>query len=307
MSKSSRTLLIVGGDSWTDIAGSHWYQIKNIELWPYKIAKHLNCDIINAGQGGASNGYIANQTIDAIYRNYLHTNYYDNCIVMMLWSEGRRLNPWNNRSRAMIDLIVPSIEHLEELIDDNKEYHIENYRVGAELRHFYRKKIIDYKQPNKAVLFFNDIIEDSYRNMYLIDDLCKRNSISIIHGKALHTVRHIPDCLYLTNDEKTKLNLHDYIHNLHKENLDNLGLYWYEKAKEITNVISGNNLTDVQSMDKYMATDPEKYLLPCGHPNQEGNDVIFSFFSSYPDDPDGTIEIPTGIEIEYKYNDFVYD
>jgi hypothetical protein len=307
MSKSSKTLLIVGGDSWTDIAGSHWYQIKNIQLWPYKVAKHFDCDVVNAGQGGASNGFIANQTMDAIYKHYLHADYYDNCIVMILWSEGRRLNPWNNQSRAMIDLIVPSIEHLEQLIDDGKEYHIENYRVGAELRHFYRKKIIDYKQPNKTVLFFNDIIEDSYRNMYLINDLCKRNNISIIHGKALPTVSHIPNTLELTNDEKTKLDLHDYVGSLHKEDLDHLGLYWYNKAKEITNVIAGKNITDTKPMIDYMKTDPEKYLLPCCHPNQEGNDVIFKFFSSYPNEPDENIEIPMDAEVEYKYNDFVYD
>lgn len=306
MSKSSKTLLIVGGDSWTDIAGSHWYQIKNIKLWPYKVAEYFNCDVVNVGQGGASNSLIANQTMDAIYRYYLHNQYYNNCIVMVLWSEGRRLNPWNNRSRGMIDLIIPSIEHLEELIDEGKEYHIENYRVGAELRYFYRKKIIDYKEPNKTVLFFNDIIEDSYRNMYLIDDLCKRNNISIIHGKALPTVAHIPECLSLTNNEQKKLNLQDYVSNIYKEQLDTFGLYWYEKAKEITNVIAGNNLTDTIPMFRYMKHDPEKYLLPCGHPNQEGNDTIFKFFSSYPDDLDETIEIPD-VEVEYTYNSFVYD
>ena len=93
MYMTKESLLITGGCSNsadTQFGGGFVkdYIKNNILIWPKIVAEKLNMKLLNVAMGAASNDYIENMIYDAIIEN--HNKY--NCIVMIFWTSGQRIN-----------------------------------------------------------------------------------------------------------------------------------------------------------------------------------------------------------------------
>lgn len=305
-----KTLLITAGDSWCDINGTLNYKKYNIKLWPYIISDHMEYDIINIGQAGAGNNVISTNTIDAIYKHFIFSEKYDNCVICVLWSEGKRVNLWNTSHRGIIDFKQIPNDELDHLIWKKENTRVNNYKVAVAVSDWFKQTtVLHYKEnerANRVKTFYDDIIENNYRSIFLLDDLCKKNNIKIYHGKSLKTLDTIPNILNISDGMLNQLNLYDYVYNIKYELIDKFeDLYWLNKVKDITNVICGKTIHDVIPFGWDRFNDTE-FTFDCNHPNQKGNNEIASHFlnkltgnkllsNNYPKSP-----------INVKY-DYVYD
>jgi len=88
-------LLITSGCSNTDFK-YHSYIKHGINVWPNIVAEHNERSLINVASYGASNDLIENTIFDTVtkYKNH-------DCVVMVLWTDIRRLNiadDWSHKT-----------------------------------------------------------------------------------------------------------------------------------------------------------------------------------------------------------------
>jgi len=276
MLKSSNTLLIAGGDSWTDKQGTEWYSELEIKIWPEIVAEIFEWDLVNTGTGGSGQDFIFNNVVDAIYKN---KDKYENIIVMVLWSECKRLNFYNQNHWPSPQFIAScEIDNLEK-----KQESIKQFGRSGEIVHTLADQIIEAYSKEWTLDNYNltsiqsfvyGAIDNTYRHMYLLDDFCRLNNIKILHGKALHTESNIKDLLsFFMNWPNPDEEMIRYKESIQKESIET---FWKNKCREIKNVVGNTNLVEVIP-EIWILENRYRHLnwkTPCYHPNQEGHNII---------------------------------
>ena len=233
MSKSSRKLLIVGGDSWSDPNDPCYKEYNVRKIWPEIVADFLDVDIVNVARGGAGNSFIHGQVIDAIEANIDR-----DIIVMVNWSQAIRLVPFElNLAQLTFNIHMPTLAPPFGLAKDNCQ---------NELRKLFQLHV------NQSIMeeeeFWLKIANVSLRDIYLLNEYCKLRDIPLLHHRALPTLSGIEWILKPEMDFK----LRDYVLEVCKQN------QYYQKILKFNNVVGHPNFFEKGSacFDLY-----QKYFL----------------------------------------------
>lgn len=167
MSKSSKTLLITGGCSFTDSNLEQYIKLC-IDAWPEVVADFMDWDLLNAGKGGGSNGHIFKSVIDAI-----NENRDKNIVVMLSWTNPQRLSVYGYGNL-----------HTDLHLSPNQKRIISNPNLNA--MRIVSKQLSELREmvPNNKVQ-----LEDTFRYIWLLNYFCEKENIKIINGKSLNFFR----------------------------------------------------------------------------------------------------------------------
>lgn len=273
MSKSSRKLLIVGGDSWSNPNESCYIEYGVKKIWPDIVADFLDMDLINISIGGAGNDFIHGQVIDTIEQNLDR-----DIVVMVNWSQAIRVNPFEMKLaqltfNAHLQKLVPPFGPAKE-------------KCQKALRHLYQLHVNDKVLEKEE--FWLKVANVSLRNIYLLNEYCKLRNIPLLHHRALPTLVGIEWILKPEIDFK----LRDYVLEVCKQN------QYYQKILKFDNVVGHPNFFEKGSacFDLY-----QKYFLSLDekHPNESGHQLIaHSFINKYTE----LYEEKTSSEPSYVYD-----
>lgn len=251
----SKPLLITTGCSWT--ADDHVGYIKNnIRTWPHIISDFMNWDLINVAKSGQSNNFICDKAIDAIVENEDRE-----IIVFSYWTQPNRLSVFDTTF-----LVFNSEPHLASHTDNfvKMRYELKNHFVDL-------FNIVDENDQEEIVM---NVINQSLRSVYLLDDFCKKRNIKILHNTALPIINGAHWVL----DKEKKLKAEDARKNDHYTSAAIQSSY-YEKIEAIENKVVNsffdNNESGFHKIANYLIRGDK-------HPNQKGHQLIaFEFMNKY--------------------------
>lgn len=259
MSKSSRKLLIVGGDSWSDPKENCYIEYGVEKIWPEMAADFLDMDIINVSRGGAGNHFIHGQVIDSIEANSDR-----DIVVMVNWSQAIRLTLFELQlAQLTFNVHMPTLTGKF----GKKKIEIQNH-----IRELIQWHVYD---PEKFQLSEEELwlktANISLRDIYLLDQYCKTRNIPVLHHRALHTLIGIEWIL----EPHINFKLRDRMLEILKEN------QYYQKISRFNNVVGnpdffakGSSCFDLYS--KYYLSDNEKHVNEAGHQL-----IAYSFVNKY--------------------------
>jgi hypothetical protein len=255
MSKSSKKLLIVGGDSWSD-PKDPCYKVWDVKkIWPDVVASFLDVDIINVSRGGSGNSFIHGQVIDAI-----ESNLERDIIVMVNWSQAIRLVPFElELAQLTFNIHMPILE---------PPFGLAKHECQKALRHLIQLHI---DHPDEIEKIWLRAANVSLRDIYLLNEYCKLRDIPLLHHRALPTLAGIE---WLTKPE-IDFRLRNKVLTVCKKN------QYYQKIKKFNNVVGNPDFFKEHSScfdlyGKYFLSPQEK------HPNDAGHQLIaHSFVNKY--------------------------
>ena len=259
MSKSSKKLLIVGGDSWSNPNEKCYIEYDVKKIWPDIVADFLDMDIINVSTGEAGNSYIHGQIIDAIENNIDR-----DIVVMANWSQAIRIDPF--------EIKLAQLTFNVNLQNSITAFGSAKNECQKALRHLYQLHVDD---PDHHFMekeeFWLKVANVSLRDIYLLNEYCKLHDIPLLHHRALPTLSGIEWILKPEIDFK----LREEVLEVCKQN------QYYQKILKFDNVIGNSNFFEKGSScfelyHKYFLTLEEK------HPNESGHQLIaHSFINKY--------------------------
>lgn len=234
MSKSSKTLLIATGCSFTDFIESRYLK-PGIDTWPDLVAEFMDWDLINVGKGGSGNDYICNAAIDAILENSDR-----DIVVMVLWTNATRLDFFDKNTCS---IVLP--DEFKHRVDEIK--FPENIRLNKELH------------ESNCIPSLKWMVKHTIRNIWTLNTICKFNNIKIINARYLNFMprfKKYQDSEMLHNEMMKIYFENDYIT---KEELDLSTLmgntkYWISPDDNHPNQL-GHEVISHDFMKKYR----EKY------------------------------------------------
>lgn len=256
MSKSSRKLLIVGGDSWSNPNESCYIEYGVNKIWPDIVADFLDMDLINISIGGAGNDFIHGQLVDVIEQNLNR-----DIVVMVNWSQATRVNPY--------EMLIGQLTfnaHLQKLVPP---FGPAKEKCQKALRCLYQLHVNDKVLEKEE--FWLKVANVSLRNIYLLNEYCKLRNIPLLHHRALPTLVGIE---WILNPEDN-FELREYILEVCKQN------QYYQKILKFDNVVGHPNFFEKGSAcfdlyHRYYLSQTEK------HPNEAGHQLIaHSFVNKY--------------------------
>lgn len=278
MSKSSKPLLIVTGDSWSD---PRQLGYEDIKVWPEKVAEFMDWDLLNVSCMGQGNDYICNAAIDAIVKNHDRE-----IIVFPLWSQANRLNTWDLEPG-----LIFTPHQIREYKEDTPlallEHQIREYFKNTKYWTEFEKNGLTY--DNRIIHCINSTL----RSVWLLNDFCEKRSIQILHNCALPL---IVGCHWIsggdfTHEEDNQLT--DMYESYVKEHS-----VYYDKVDKIKHkVVSSFFNRQDSTLYRY-----RRHLISAEnkHPNQKGHDLIaYDFIRKY--------EEISNSDDEYVTPVFVYD
>jgi hypothetical protein len=189
-----KNLLITVGDSYTEGVGCYdpsalelylTEQISSSKLyensterfkkfaWPTYVAKNINYDLINIGQGGYSNSAIAKSLIKENFKNL--KNKYDNVIVISLFSCPSRISFYR----------------------DGGIYSLFSKSSGDDEEKLYNSYVNFIKSSTDSIL-------ETAFYIRCIESFCKSNGYHLFYGTSFTSIHEIAPYY------NTKYNLHNY-------------------------------------------------------------------------------------------------
>lgn len=262
---TTKKLLIVGGDSWTDKNGTYYIDNGINQVWPDYVAEILDFDLLNVAKEGMGNEYIQGKVIDAIEENIDR-----DIVVMVNWTCMNRLTPWD---LYFCDIRFNSAD--DPLFDPNFnnatdwDYYEDMHQETA---NFFRSMLWSYISDERypeitKEKFWNILVNTVLRDIYLLDKYCKLQKIPILHHRSLNVFGGIQWIL----KPEANYELNYLIKDLCKENR------YLKEIKKFRNIVGHPNLFEKGSScfelyEKYFISKTEK------HPNEKGHQLIASSF-----------------------------
>ena len=160
--------LIAGGDSYTEVKID--LEGRFMDMWPAHIGAE---DYINVGYGGAGNSFIFNRVIDAIEENIEKE-----LTVIVLWSDSARIN--------LLDCVNVQLQSERQLLKVPHWFSNSSLQMCEVISEFSNLVVeLMWKQQKKkdtAQGFYEKMMIQSLRYMYLLDKYCGMHGIKFYHG-----------------------------------------------------------------------------------------------------------------------------
>ena len=254
------TLLIACGDSWTEGIGNYdpaaledylnrrspYLDIKALSYkmgsffensWPLLVAKKLNWDVINLGEGGSSNPGMAKKLLNEFSLDYNSENFkrYKKIIVFVMLSGNNRVSFYRNQSLAHLLLTTNPTGH-----------YLTSGDCKAWLEDYYRLISI---HPNDAVL-------ETRHSVRAIEMYCKANNFTFVFGSGFAPVTPLAQ-------------IYESPANIHRHLPHQYFSRYLTKASFKRFPLESQFLTDEQ-VQQYRAAEPTSDVALCWHPNKTG-------------------------------------
>jgi len=277
MARLNFKTLYANGDSWTagdivdpELFGDNLSKVNDPDnkpyrlprVWPHKIGKELNIEVINNSHAGASNDRIFRSTINDI-TNLLKTNKPEDLLVVVGWSSPERRDffyKWHEQDTGEWECLYPGeLEHWtserKELLDFYKLY-VTNHWYPEEFitRHCLNNISLHYflKGLNIKHIFFNSFYENK-------EDVIDKDKHQLLESPKFDTF--ISD-FYNDTDIKT----------LKRLEIDNI-------LTEYTSVYKDVFFKDT-FISYLLSFDIEEKILDY-HPTEKGHELWAKYLSSY--------------------------
>ena len=160
--------LIAGGDSYTEVKEDS--KGRRITMWPAHIGAE---EYINVGYGGAGNSFIFNRVIDTIEENIEKE-----LTVIVLWSDSARIN--------LLDCVNVQLQSEKQLLKVPYWWSCKSLEMPEVISEFSNLVVeLMWKQQKKrdtAQGFYEKMMTQSLRYMYLLDKYCSMHGIKFYHG-----------------------------------------------------------------------------------------------------------------------------
>ena len=170
----SQKILLASGDSFTD--PKFFSSDKSIDsklrggwpMWPELLGKELNLKVINTGDSGRGNDYIAKQILDKIYE---YGDQIDTCVAV--WSNADR-HDFHDKKKNVIN--IP--HDLLSIWGKKKSIH----RIETHVLATTYAELFSEEGENK---FWENLLNESFRYMWLVAEACAKYNIKFIFRQGV--------------------------------------------------------------------------------------------------------------------------